>query len=377
MYTRLLNPPKEHSFFLFGPRGVGKTTWLKAKYPSAIYLDLLEFELYQSLLANPQRLEAYTPRDKKNCVIIDEVQRVPALLHEVHRLIESKKIQFILTGSSARGLKRNHADLLAGRALTYKMFPLTAVELQKDFDIGRALRYGQMPKVYNENDPSNYLSSYIATYLKEEVQQEGLTRNLGAFSRFLETASFSQGQVLNISDVARECSANRKTVEGYFTILEDLLLAHRVPVFTKKAKRRVVAHPKFYFFDVGVYRGIRPSGPLDAPEEIDGSALETLIFQEIMAVNAYFNLGYKLFYWRTADQAEVDFVLYGKRGIVAIEVKRTKNIQSKHLRSLSLFLADYPMAKTLMLYGSDRLMHDGKNTIVPINSFLTKMTEYI
>lgn len=378
MYTRMLTIESSESFFLFGPRGVGKTTWLKAHYPQATYLDLLEFELYRELLANPGRLERYLPETPDTPVIIDEVQRIPALLHEVHRLIESKHIQFILTGSNARSLKRNNADLLAGRALTYHMYPLTIHELGEEFVVSRSLDIGHLPQAQQHTDASSYLSSYVVTYLKEEIQQEGLTRNLGAFSRFLETISFSQSQVLTITDVARECAVSRKTVEGYITILEDLLLAYRISPFTKKAKRRtLIMHPKFFFFDVGVYRSIRPKGPLDILEEIDGAALETLVFQEILAVNDYLHLGYQLHYWRTTQQTEVDLVLYGKRGIVALEIKRAKSIQPKHVRGLKLFLKDYPMAKAYLIYGGDRVLHEDAITILPIKDFLMDIQKYI
>ena len=191
------------------------------------------------------------------------------------------------------------------------MHPLTCVELADDFDLRHSLQYGQLPSVYIDNDPRAFLSTYVKTYLREEVLQEGLTRNLGAFARFLEAVSFSQGMPLNISNVARECHVERKVVEDYVTILEDLLVAVRLPSFQKRAKRRVVTHPKFFFFDAGVYRAIRPRGPLDAPEEIDGPALETLLMQELRAHVAYRDLGYELFYWRTSAGVEVDLVLCG------------------------------------------------------------------
>lgn len=270
MYSRLIEPPKDKSFFLFGPRGTGKTTWVKLKFKDALYLDLLEAELFNDLLANPQRLENLIPKNFKDWIIIDEVQRIPELLNEIHRLIEKYRYRFILTGSSARKLRRKGVNLLAGRALGYHMYPLTAIELADDFDLNHSLAYGQLPCVYTEENPKAYLESYVKTYLEEEVQQEGFTRNLGAFSRFLEAASFSQGGILNISSVARDCSVERKVVENYFTILEDLLIAYRVPIFAKRAKRRLVSHPKFYFFDVGLYRTLRPVGPLDMPEEVGG-----------------------------------------------------------------------------------------------------------
>lgn len=373
MYARLLSPPKAKSFFLFGPRGTGKTTWVKSVFPKAIYIDLLEAELFNDLLANPQRLGNFIPKAFKDWIIIDEVQRIPELLSEVHRLIEKYKYIFVLTGSSARKLWQKGHNLLAGRALTYSMYPLTVLELGKDFNLNHSLRYGQLPSVYTEENPKHYLESYVKTYLEEEVRQEGLTRNLGAFTRFLESASFSQGSILNISSVARECFIERKVVENYFTILEDLLIAYRIPVFTRKTKRRLVAHPKFYFFDAGVYRTLRPMGPLDMPEVIEGVAFETLFFQELMAVNGALGLGYTIYYWRTSNNMEVDFILYGEKGILAFEVKRTGKVIGPMLSGLKSFLRDYPMAKTYFIYGGDRRMREGDIEIVPIKDALKKL----
>jgi len=377
MYSRLIHPPEGKSFFLFGPRGTGKTTWVKAAFPKAVYADLLEAELFNNLLANPQRLENLIPEGFKDWIIVDEVQRVPELLNEVHRLIEKYKYKFILTGSNARKIRRRGQNLLAGRALTYFMHPLTALELGKDFNLGHSLKYGQLPSVYIEKDPKAYLESYVKTYLEEEIQQEGLTRNLARFARFLEAASFSQGSILNISSVARDCSVERKVVESYFSILEDLLMAYRVPVFTKKAKRRMAAHPKFYFFDVGVYRTLRPAGPLDMPEEIEGASLETLLFQELNAANTDHGLGYKIYYWRTADNAEVDFVLYGDKGIRAFEIKRTARVSGVMLKGLKSFLRDYPMSKAYFIYGGSRQMRDGKISIIPIDNALRRLLEIL
>ena len=373
MYARLLIPPKAKSFFLFGPRGTGKTTWVKSVFPKAIYIDLLEAELFNDLLANPQRLGNFIPKDFQDWVIIDKVQRIPELLSEVHRLIEKYKYKFVLTGSSARKLRQKGHNLLAGRALTYPMYPLTVPELGEDFNFNHSLRYGQLPSVYTEENPKRYLESYVKTYLEEEVRQEGLTRNLGAFTRFLESASFSQGSTLNISSVARECSIERKVVENYFTILEDLLIAYRISVFTRKTKRRLVAHPKFYFFDVGVYRTLRPMGPLDMPEVIDGVAFETLFFQELMAVNSALGLGYTIYYWRTSNNMEVDFILYGEKGILAFEVKRTGKVIGPMLSGLKSFLRDYPMANAYFIYGGERRMREGDIEILPINDALKKL----
>lgn len=370
MYTRILKPPQKKSFFLFGPRGIGKTTWIKAKFPRALYFDLLNAEVFNDLLARPHHLSQMIPESWADWVVLDEVQRVPALLHEVHRLIESRHILFAITGSSARRLKRGEVNLLAGRALTSFMYPLTAQELGSDFSITHALRLGHLPSTFREHNPERYLESYVTTYLREEVQQEGLTRNLGTFSRFLEVASFSQAQLLNVSAVARECAVHRKVVENYFSILEDLLIAVRIPVFAKKTKRRMTTHSKFFFFDTGVYRTLRPHGPLDTPEDIDGAALETLVFQEVRAMNHYRQYGYEIFFWRTASGQEVDLVLYGPKGIIAIEVKRSGRITDEMFKGLNTFLKEYPMARAYFLTGGDRNGWEGKIRVMPVEIFL-------
>jgi predicted AAA+ superfamily ATPase len=228
--------------------------------------------------------------------------------------------------------------------------------------------------VYTEADPQKYLEAYVKTYLEEEIRQEGLTRNLSAFARFLEAASFSEGSVLSISSVARECHVERKVVESYFSILEDLMIGYRIPIFSKKAKRRLVAHPKFYFFDVGVYRTLRPMGPLDAPGEVEGIALETLFLQELIALNSTLGFGYKIFYWRTSNGREVDFVLYGPKGLLALEIKRTSRMTSAMLGGLKAFLADYPMAKAYFVYMGSRRMYDGKIEIIPVLEILKNLS---
>jgi len=267
--------------------------------------------------------------------------------------------------------------LLGGRALTYSLHPLTVAELGKDFKFEHSLKYGHLPCAYTESNPRAYLESYVKTYLEEEVRQEGLTRNLSAFSRFLEAASFSQGSILNISSVARECAVGRKVVEDYFSILEDLLIALRIPVFAKRAKRRMSSHPKFYFFDTGVYRTLRPRGPLDMPEEIEGAALETLVLQELLAVNDALNLGYSLFYWRTPNNQEVDFVLYGNKGLRAFEIKRTGKVSRSMLSGLKSFLKDYPMAKALFLYGGKRRIREGNIEILPIGDAIKALPDIL
>ncbi len=369
MIPRILEEPlsNNQSFFLFGPRGTGKTTWIKSRFKNALYLDLLDSTLSQKLLSNPSRLRNLVLAKVQDWVIIDEIQKIPELLNEVHKMIEENHCRFILTGSSARNLRKKGVNLLGGRALTFHMYPLTVEELGERFDLQRSLDSGHLPMVYSVKSPTRYLSSYVSTYLQQEVQSEGLTRNLSAFSRFMEIASFSQAQVLNVSEIAREVGVDSKTIENYFTILEDLLIADRVPVFTRKAKRRMITHSKFFFFDVGVYRTLRPMSPLDKPEEAAGAALETIFYQELKAINDYYNLGYQIFYWRTANNEEVDFVIYGEKGIIAFEIKRSNRFSQKDLSSLKLFLKDYPMACAYFLFGGDISECYDKVKVIPFD----------
>ncbi|OGA26257.1 MAG: ATPase [Betaproteobacteria bacterium RIFCSPLOWO2_02_FULL_67_26] len=377
MYSRLLEAPAGQSFFVFGPRGTGKTAWLRQRFPEAPYFDLLDSATYTELLASPRRLEDRIPSHHRGWVLIDEIQRVPELLNEVHRLIEGRRLKFVMTGSSARKLRARGVNLLAGRALTRHMHPLTAAELGSDFDLGRALQFGTLPFACTTDRPHDYLASYVSTYLREEVQQEGLTRNLAAFGRFLEAASFSQGSVLNVSAVARECGVHGKVAEAYFGILEDLMIAVRIPPFARRAKRRIVAHPKFYFFDAGVFRAVRPRGPLDAPEEIGGVALETLLLQHLRATNDYGSLGYSMHYWRTATGDEVDFVLYGERGMRAFEVKSSSRLREQDFRGLHRLREDYPAVRGYLLYRGTRRWHERGVEVLPLKDALPSLAKLL
>jgi predicted AAA+ superfamily ATPase len=379
MFRRTINIPLKtrKSFFLFGPRGTGKTTWLQQNLPQSLFINLLLSEHYNRLSANPGLIRQMIPPDHSDWIIIDEIQRIPELLNEVHDLIESKKQIFILTGSSARKLRQKGVNLLAGRALTYYLHPLTANEQKDAFQIAQSLRFGHLPARFSEHDPEKYLRDYVQTYVREEVLQESLTRNIGHFSRFLEVASFSQGSVINTSEIAKEAHIERSTAENYFSIVEDLLIGVRLPVFTRKAKRRLISHLKFYFFDTGVFRAIRPTGPLDSEAELDGPALETLVFQELRAVNDYLECGYQLYFWRTKNGLEVDFILYGPGGLIAIEVKRSAHVHSKNLRGLKEFKKDYPPARCYLFYGGSEPLYMGDITVLPVEQALRNLDQLL
>ena len=351
----------ERSFFLFGPRGTGKSTWLKAVFPDALFVDLLKPDAFRQLKARPERLsELVTGSPGQRSVVVDEVQRVPELLHVVHDLIEQQSArQFILTGSSARRLRRGGVDLLAGRALQRTMHPFMAAELP-EFELGAALETGLLPLVLAADEPQEVLSAYVSLYLEEEVQREGWVRNLGNFARFLEALSFSHASVLNVSNVARDCQVERRTVQGFIEVLNDLLLCFTVPIFSRRAQRKTTTHPKFYYFDAGVYRSMRPRGPLDRAEEIDGCAFEGLVAQHLKAWIAHSGAGADLYFWRTRAGTEVDFVVYGDAGFWAIEVKNSAVVRSPDLRSLKSFRTEYPECEVALLYrGTERLLIDG------------------
>lgn len=365
------------SAFLFGPRGTGKTLWVKHAFPDALYIDLLSHREYTTLQADPSRLEAMVLAHPEVWVVIDEVQRVPALLNEVHRLIENQHRRFILTGSSSRKLKQSGVNLLAGRALTYHMHPLIADEIGDEFDLNKALSFGLLPASYLEQQAQHFLDSYVATYLREEVQHEGLVRNLGTFSKFMEIASFSQGNQINVLGIAREIGVSRKIVEGYFTILEDLLLAVQIPCFTKRAQRKLSQHPKFYYFDTGVYQAIRPKGPLDSPQEIGWVAFETLFLQHLRAVIDYSRYDLSIYFWRTATGLEVDFIVYGANGLFAFELKSSAYFDRKDLKCLQAFRKDFPIAKCFLIYaGQNEEVHDGI-IVLPITVVLRKLRKLL
>lgn len=373
LQSRFFKLPAQ-SFFLFGPRGTGKSTWLHHQLPEALFVDLLRPEVYREMSARPERLrDLVLGAPERDTVVVDEVQRVPELLNVVHELLESRaRKRFVLTGSSARKLRRGGVDLLAGRALLQTLHPFMAAELP-GFRLDRALRLGLLPLVVASEQPEETLHAYAALYLEQEVRAEGLARNVGDFARFLEAVSFSHGSVLNVSNVARECQIERKTVAGYVRVLEDLLLSFCVPVFAKRAKRAVAAHAKFYLFDAGVFRSLRPHGPLDRPEEIEGAALEGLVAQHLRAWIAYSRAQAELSYWRTRSGVEIDFVVYGRAGFWAIEVKNAANVRSANLRPLKEFAADYPECMPILLYrGKERLRTEGV-WCVPVEEFLARL----
>ena len=371
--TRFFRLP-EQSCFLFGPRGTGKSTLLRERLPAALYLDLLDPALHRSFAARPERLrEVLAGAPEKATVVIDEIQRVPDLLTVVHAVMEEPDApRFVLTGSSARKLRRGGVDLLGGRALNRTLHPFLASELPQ-FDLESALQTGLLPLVHGAAEPKAALDAYASLYVDQEVRAEGMTRNAGNFLRFLEAVSFSHASQINVSAIARECEIERTVVASYLEILQDLLLAFRLPVFRKRAKRATVAHEKLYIFDAGVFRSLRPRGPLDRPEEIAGQALEGLVAQHLKGWAAYSRHDAEVFFWRTQGGSEVDFVVYGDTGIQAFEVKNASRLHRRDLRPLRAFREDYPEAELAVLYrGRERLRIDDVRCL-PVDDFLRRV----
>lgn len=339
----VLPAPGVETFFLWGPRQTGKTTLLRQTYPDARWVDLLKSEEFRRYVARPellrQEIEA-EPLEPGRQIVIDEIQKVPALLDEVHWLLENRGLHFALCGSSARKVKRGAANLLGGRALRYELHGLTAAELGDDFDLDRMLNHGYLPRIYESSRPRRLLDAYIADYLKEEVAAEGLVRNLPTFSDFLDVAALSDCEIVNFSNLARECGVSSHTTKNHFQILEDTLLGRWLPAYRKRPKRRVIGAPKFYFVDVGIVNRLARRGELQAGSELYGKAFENWVFHELSAHASYHGHDKALSYWRLASGIEVDFVLGDMA--VAIEAKSSAKITRDHLKGLRSLVADHP-----------------------------------
>ncbi len=353
MFARSLHLPAAgtETFFLWGPRQTGKTTLLRATYPEALWIDLLKAEEYRRYLQNPELLRAELTVDgaahQHRQIVIDEVQKVPQLLDEVHWIHENRGMQFALCGSSARKVKRGQANLLGGRAVRYELSGLTAKEVGRDFRLERMLNHGYLPRMYESERPQRLLHAYVADYLKEEIAAEGLVRNLPVFSAFLNVAVLSDAELVNFSTIARDCGVSSPTIKGYFQILEDTLLGRWLPAYTKRPKRRVIAAPKFYFADVGIVNYLARRGELQPGAELYGKAFENWVFHELIAHNVYAEAFATLSYWRLTSGIEVDFIVNDMQ--IAVEAKASRRITSDHLKGLRALVQDYPQIKQRIL----------------------------
>jgi predicted AAA+ superfamily ATPase len=370
--TLKIDLPQRQSAFLWGPRKTGKSTFLKRHFPQSLVFDFLKTDLYFEFSKQPsllrQQLLAIDETALQHPVILDEVQKIPQILDEVHWLIENKGIRFILCGSSARKLKRGHANLLGGRAWRYEMFPFTSKEIG-DADLLTILNRGLVPDHFLSAQYKRSLKSYVADYLKEEVFQEGLTRNIPAFSRFFEAIGYSHGQMINYSNIARECGIDSKTVKEYFQILTDTLLGVMILPFKKRQSRNVISKtPKFYLFDVGVAGAIANRHLNEERGELFGHAFEHFILMELSAHRSYSELEYDIQYWRTKSGLEVDFIL--GRGEVAIEIKGNSRVDSKDLRGLATFMQENEPRLAYVVCNEKSRRVQNNITIIPWREFL-------
>ena len=373
MYKRkqVFNGLGKESAFLWGVRQAGKSTLLKELFPGSLYFDLLKADEYNRFISNPSLLrEIISTNEIQQPVIIDEIQLIPALLNEIQWLITNLNVRFILCGSSPRKILRSGANLLGGRAIRYELYPLVSDEIP-DFDLLKALNNGLLPRHYISTVPGKLLSAYIGSYLRDEIQAEARIRNIHLFSRFLEVAAFSNGEMINFSNIAGECGISPPTVREYFQILEDTMTGRFLPSFQKKPKRRVIQAPKFYYFDPGIAGYLLKRGKIATGSESFGKAFEHFIYNEIFAHSHYSDLNYPISYWRTASQIEVDFILGENE--VAVEVKGTNMVTPRNLKGLKSFSEEYKTKRSIIVSNDPYHRLAGNISILPWNIFLKKL----
>lgn len=349
MYRRIFDIEKQldEAMFLFGARQVGKSTLLKERFPDAIFYDLLKSDIRRRLKRNPEILrEALSGKPEGTLVIVDEIQKVPDLLDEVHSLMVENKLRFILSGSSARKLKRSGANTLGGRAQNLTLFPLVWPEVT-DFEIDRAVQNGMIPRHYTVDDATDRLESYVDIYLREEIQEEALVQDIDTFTRFLEVAAISDGEMINYSNIASDCGVAAKTVKAYFQILYDTLVGYEIPAYTKTVKRRVVQSPKFYYFDVGIANYLMGRHSLKRGTDDYGHAFEHLVVQEILAYRGYSRRRESISYWHTYTRQEVDLVIGDAK--VAIEIKSCEEVKTRHKAGLKAFKEEHPDCRLILV----------------------------
>jgi len=366
-----INRELEDSVFLFGARQTGKSTVLRQQFPRDIYIDLLDSEVRTRLERRPVLLyEMLKDKPEGTIVIIDEIPVVPKLLNEVHRLISEKSLRFVLCGSSARKLKRKGTNTLGGRAYPLYFHPLVSAELP-DLDLDRAVNYGMIPSHYLAKNPERRLSAYIDVYLKEEIKEESLVRNLSAFHRFLEVAAISNGEIINNNNIAQECGVSATTVNSYFDILEDTLIGYRIPAFAKVVQRRLVQAPRFYYFDVGVANYLMHRKRLVRGTPEYGHAFEHLVMQELIAYKHYTHQEEQISYWRTYAGTEVDVVIGDAR--IAIEIKSVDEVLPKHLKGLKSFGEEHPQSRRIVVSLDIIPRRMGEVECIPVKEFFSRL----
>ena len=375
MYKRAINLPKLlklKSFFLFGPRSTGKSTLIREHLPQAMVYDLLDYEIYNKLLKHPKTIEEEVEAldSRPEVIVIDEVQKLPHLLDEVHRLIEQKNYKFLLTGSSARKLKHGGANLLAGRAWQSNLFSLTSKEIT-DFDLIKYLNIGGLPQVYTSSYPNEELKSYVNTYLREEVQAEALTRNIQAFAEFLDAIALSNAEEINYEGLARDCQISPSTLKNYIQILEDTLIGFKLEAYTKTKKRKAITRSKHYLFDIGITNRLCNRGEIKPKSELFGKAFEHFIILELRAYLSYFRKDEKLSYWRSTSQFEVDAIIGNK---LAIEIKATSSVNDSHLKGLRALMEENQI-KSFVVVSLDKQKRKTDDGIIiwPWKEFLSSL----
>ena len=372
MYHRkqVLTDSQNESLFLWGARQTGKSTLLKELFPDALWFDLLLSDVYERLLRNPSLLRETISAKQYKVIIIDEIQRIPELLNEVHWIITHLPVRVIMSGSSPRKIIRSNTNLLGGRALRYELYPLIRQEIP-DFDLLKALNNGLLPRHYLSASPKKLISAYVGNYLRDEIAGEAKIRNVSNFSRFLESAAFSNGEMVNYTNIASDCGVSAITVKEYFQILEDTLIGRYLSAYQKKPKRRVITAPKFYFFDIGIVNHLLKRGRIEFGSELFGNAFEHFIYNELYAHSSYSGKDYPIYYWRTASQIEIDFVLGNND--VAIEVKATNNAQPKHLKGLIAFSEEYAVKQLILVCNEPLPRISNGIRILPWKIFLEEL----
>lgn len=373
MYLRIMDfsaTLKRKSVFLFGPRQTGKSYLLKHRYPDAPYYDLLKSDLFFKLAAHPELLrEQLLDLPENSTIIIDEIQKLPVLLDEVHYLIENKNLHFVLTGSSARKLKYGASNLLGGRAITWHLFPLVSAEIP-DYNLERIVNWGSLPSVYDSPEPIEDLEAYVGTYLQEEIVAEGIVRKLEHFSKFLEMAALSNTEILNYSNIAGDLGMPAKTVREYFQILQDTLLGSVLEPYYKTVKRKAISTAKFYFFDIGVSNVLSGRFAIKPKSDLFGKAFEHFIYLELKAYLHYKRIRDKLTFWRSTGGYEVDFVIGDHTGI---EVKGADNIQPKHLKGLRALGEEVPLQNKIIVSLIDHKQKKEDIVVYPYREFLSDL----
>ncbi|MCZ8230033.1 DUF4143 domain-containing protein [Flavobacterium sp.] len=370
---QILEGAAEESLFLWGARQTGKSTLLKNLFPDALWFDLLQSDVFERFQKRPvQFRETILATASGTVVVVDEIQKIPALLDEIHWLMVNHSVRFVLSGSSPRKIIRSGANLLGRRALHYELYPLIYAEIP-NFDLLRGLNNGLLPRHYLSEHPKKMLSDYIGNYLRDEIIAEAKIRNIGAFTKFLEAAAFSNGEMVNYTNIASDCGVSAITIKEYFQILEDTLIGRFVPSFQKKPKRRVILAPKFYYFDIGIANYLLKRGTIEMGSEAFGSAFEHFIYHELYAHSNYSEGNYTISYWRTTSQIEVDFILGDHE--VAIEVKGTDNVQLRHLKGLKSFSEEYEVKKLLVVSNDPFERVVGNVTVLPWRIFLQRLWE--